>query len=197
MLNKIIIILIVWNLLVFALYGIDKQKSRHGGSRISERLLLLATLLMGAIGALLGMLVFRHKTKHAKFQIGVPIILIINIAIGFFAVQGMGAVNNPVEYQKITPEKAKTLMNDKDAIVVDVRTEMEFAEAHIEGAILIPDTVIREKAPQLLTDKNSIILVYCRSGNRSEKAARALIDLGYTRVYDFGGIINWPYDIVN
>jgi len=99
-----------------------------------------------------------------------------------------------VEYRKITPAEAKAIMDGGDVTVLDVRTEAEFAVEHIAGAVLIPDTEIRESAPELLTDKKRTILIYCRTGIRSERAARLLIELGYTRVYDFGGIDDWPYE---
>lgn len=81
-------------------------------------------------------------------------------------------------------------------IVLDVRTPEEFQTGHIAGALLIPDTEIVNKAPSLLTDKSAVILVYCRSGRRSALASEALIQLGYRNVYDFGGIIDWPYEVV-
>ena len=81
----IIAALVVWNVIVFLQYGLDKRKSTRGSRRISEKALLLTAAIMGAPGALVGMRVFRHKTKHAKFTIGVPVLLILNIAI-FIAV---------------------------------------------------------------------------------------------------------------
>ena len=98
-------------------------------------------------------------------------------------------------YKKITPKEAKKLM-DGSSVILDVRTQEEFDQGHIDGAILIPNTAIRNEAPNLLTDKNAVILVYCRSGRRSALAANELISMGYTQVYDFGGIIDWPYEIV-
>lgn len=99
--------------------------------------------------------------------------------------------------EKITAEEAKKMMDERtDIIILDVRTEDEFNEGHIEGAILIPDYEIAEKADELLKDKNATILIYCRSGRRSDLAAQILSDLDYTEIYDFGGIIDWPYDIV-
>lgn len=98
------------------------------------------------------------------------------------------------QYIKITPEAAKSLIdNESDIIILDVRTQEEFDSGHIENALLIPNTEIAEKAPELLTDKDQKILVYCRSGNRSKSASEELLRMGYTRVYDFGGIIDWPY----
>jgi rhodanese-related sulfurtransferase len=99
--------------------------------------------------------------------------------------------------EKITAEEAKKKIDEnKDVIVLDVRTQEEYESSHIEGAILIPDTDISDHAEEVLTDKSATILVYCRSGRRSALAAQNLSDLGYTSVYDFGGIIDWPYEVV-
>ena len=77
---------------------------------------------------------------------------------------------------------------------IAVRTQEEFDSGHVPGAILIPDYEIKEKAPQVLTDKNQKILVYCRSGRRSKLACEELVNLGYTNLYEFGGINDWPYE---
>lgn len=101
-------------------------------------------------------------------------------------------------YQKITPEKAKEIMDEQSEIViVDVRTQEEYEDGHIENAVLIPDYEIKEKAEKIIDDKNKKILVYCRSGRRSASAAKILLEMGYTDVLDFGGIIEWPYSIVS
>ena len=186
----------IWNAAVFALYGIDKRRAKRNRRRFRESTLLLAAALMGGLGAWLGMYTFRHKTRHIKFRIGVPLLLIVNIAAAAVALTCLGGLNQPAQYRKITPESAKAMMDQGNATVLDVRTQAEFAEGHIAGAVLIPDTMIAEFAPGLLPDKNQIILIYCRSGNRSARAAHALIELGYNRVYDFGGIIDWPYGTV-
>ena len=103
----------------------------------------------------------------------------------------------PAQYQKITAEQAKERMDSGDEIVIlDVRTQDEFNAGHIAGAILIPNETILDTQPALLPDLNAEILVYCRSGNRSAQAAKKLIAMGYTNVYDFGGIIDWPYEVV-
>lgn len=103
----------------------------------------------------------------------------------------------PAQYRKITAEQAKERMDSGDAvIVVDVRTQEEFDAGHIAGAILIPNETIIDKQPALLPDLGAEILVYCRSGNRSAQAANKLLAMGYTQVFDFGGIIDWPYDVV-
>jgi len=102
-----------------------------------------------------------------------------------------------VPYEQITAEDAKKLMDaESDYIIVDARTEEEFAEGHIPGAILIPEYEITDRAQSELPDKDQLILVYCRSGRRSKIASQALADLGYTNVKEFGGIIDWPYDVV-
>lgn len=102
------------------------------------------------------------------------------------------------EYKKITAKQAKEqLDSDKSIILVDVRTVDEYKENHISGSILIPDFDIETIAPTKLTDKNAKILVYCRSGNRSATASKKLIEMGYTNVYDFGGIRDWPYETVS
>ena len=190
------IAMLIWNMIVFALYGIDKRKAKRGVRRISEKTLLLSAALMGGVGALFGMYVFRHKTKHIKFTIGVPLLLILNIAVAVVAVKGPALWDKPAEYQKITPQEAKVMIDSENVIVLDVRKASEFEEGHIADAMLIPDTEIMEMAPKLLPDKKQSILVYCRTGVRSARAAQTLIDLGYTRVYDFGGIVDWPYQTI-
>jgi len=98
------------------------------------------------------------------------------------------------QYRKISAEEAYDIMNGTDDfILLDVRTYEEFVELHIEGAILIPDNEITDRAADELPDKNALILVYCRSGRRSEAASRLLVQMGYTNVYDFGGIIDWQF----
>ena len=101
-------------------------------------------------------------------------------------------------YLKISAEDAYQMMRGTDEyILLDVRTDEEFKERRIEGAVLIPDYEIQNRAQTELPDKNALILIYCRSGRRSANAADELIEMGYTKVYDFGGIIDWPYDTVS
>lgn len=100
------------------------------------------------------------------------------------------------KYIKISPEEAKEKMAVAGTLVVDVRTQEEFAEGHIQGALLLPVDQIEAQAATVLPDKDAVILVYCRSGNRSRTASEALIDMGYTQVLDFGGIIDWPFETV-
>ena len=99
-------------------------------------------------------------------------------------------------YVYITAEEAKQIMDsEEDYIILDVRTQDEYDQGHIPGAIVISHEEIAEKAEKVLTDKNQIILVYCRSGRRSKIAAEALVELGYTNIKEFGGIIDWPYEV--
>lgn len=103
----------------------------------------------------------------------------------------------PGEYKKISATEAKKMIDNEDVIILDVRTLEEFEEKHIEGALLIPEYEIAESAPNLLPDKDATILIYCRSGRRSEIASRILLEMGYRNVYDFGGLIDWPYEAVS
>jgi len=98
-------------------------------------------------------------------------------------------------YVNITAEEAKQIMDSEEGyIILDVRTQEEYDEGHIPGAIVISHEEIAEKAEEVLTDKDQLILVYCRSGRRSKIAAEALVELGYTNIKEFGGIIDWPYE---
>lgn len=101
-----------------------------------------------------------------------------------------------VTVSRITSEEAKEEMNNNDVIILDVRTEEEYNSGHIENSVLIPIDDLEYKAEEGLTNKEQKILVYCRSGNRSKKAADLLVEMGYTNVYNFGGIKDWPYEIV-
>ena len=99
-------------------------------------------------------------------------------------------------YEQITAEEAKKIMySGEEHIILDTREQDEFDEGHIPGAILIPYTEIENKAEEMLPDKDKLILVYCRSGRRSKIAAESLAKLGYTNVKEFGGIIDWPYEV--
>lgn len=99
-------------------------------------------------------------------------------------------------YVNITATEAKKIMDTQDGyIVLDTRTQEEYDEGHIPGAIVIPYDEITEKAEEILPDKDQMILVYCRSGRRSKIAAEALVELGYTNIQEFGGIIDWPYEV--
>ena len=102
------------------------------------------------------------------------------------------------EFRQIDAEEAKVMMDTEEHyIILDVRTEEEFAEAHIPGAICIPNETIGDEAPAELPEKEQLILVYCRSGNRSKQAAGKLAALGYDNIVEFGGIKDWPYETVS
>ena len=100
-------------------------------------------------------------------------------------------------YDQISGAEAKALMDSESGyIIIDARTQEEYDDGHIHGAILIPEYEIADRAEKELPDKNQLILVYCRSGRRSKIAAEELVKLGYTNVKEFGGIIDWEYEIV-
>jgi rhodanese-related sulfurtransferase len=129
------------------------------------------------------------------------------LVLAFFLAACSGPTNTPApsntgdtaaaQYLKITAEEAKSIMDDGSPfILLDVRTPEEFAAGHIEGALLIPDNEIASRAAAELPDKDARILLYCRTGIRAAGAANALISMGYTGVYDMGGIVDWPYGTV-
>ena len=100
-------------------------------------------------------------------------------------------------YEQISGAEAKALMDSESGyIIIDARTQSEYDDGHIPGAILIPEYEIADRAEKELPDKDQLILVYCRSGRRSKIAAEELVKLGYTNVKEFGGIIDWEYEIV-
>ena len=99
-------------------------------------------------------------------------------------------------YEQITQEEAKQIMDTTNGyILLDTRTGEEYDQSHIPGALLIPHTEIADRAEEELPDKDQVILVYCRSGNRSKQASEVLAELGYTHVKEFGGINTWPYEV--
>ena len=130
------------------------------------------------------------------------LIAMLFITICLFGITGCNsdkptATESGNSYEQISAAEAKKLMDSEtDYAIVDARTQEEFDAGHIEGAIMIPEYEIEAKAESLLPDKDQLILVYCRSGRRSKIASEALVGLGYTNVKEFGGIIDWPYEIV-
>ena len=120
-------------------------------------------------------------------------LLALALQIGCVGCSGGGSS----AYEQISAAEAKALMdNESGYIIIDARTQEEYDEGHIPGAILIPEYEIANRAEKELPDKNQLILVYCRSGRRSKIAAEALAKLGYTNVKEFGGIIDWQYEVV-
>lgn len=104
---------------------------------------------------------------------------------------------NTASYQQITAEEAKSMMEEQpDAVILDVREQDEYDAGHIPVAELLPvGTINEETASSVIPEKGTMVLVYCRSGNRSKTASQALVDLGYTQIYEFGGIKDWPYEV--
>ena len=99
-------------------------------------------------------------------------------------------------YQQITQEEAKKMMDTQDVVILDVREQDEFDAGHIPGAVLLPvETISGATAAAVIPEFDSVVLVYCRSGNRSKTASSTLAELGYTNVYEFGGINTWPHEV--
>ena len=108
---------------------------------------------------------------------------------------GCGGNSADVSYQQITQEEAKEMMDSQEVIILDVREQGEYDSGHILGAVLLPvGTIDETTAAEVIPEKDSTVLVYCRSGNRSKTASSTLAELGYTNIYEFGGINTWPYE---
>ena len=119
--------------------------------------------------------------------------LTFTLPLGCVGCSGGGSAT----YEQISGAEAKALMDSESGyIIIDARTQEEYDEGHIPGAVLIPYGEIADRAEKELPDKDQLILVYCRSGRRSKIAAEELVKLGYTNVKEFGGIIDWEYEIV-
>ena len=185
--------IIIVNIAAFCLYGIDKSAAIKQKQRIPNRVLLLIAVFGGSLGALAGMYTFRHKTKKWYYTITVPVLLVIQITAAVLLLTSCGGAT----YTQISQDEAMQMMQDEsDYLIVDVRRPDEFAEGHIAGAINVPNEEIRDEMPELLPDKDQLLLIYCRSGNRSKEASQKLADIGYTKVYEFGGINTWEGEIV-
>ena len=103
---------------------------------------------------------------------------------------------NENSYQQIAQEAAKEMMDTQEVVILDVREQHEYDSGHIPGAVLLPvGTITEDTAAAVIDDLDTVVLVYCRSGNRSKTASQALADLGYTNIYEFGGINDWPYEV--
>ena len=124
-------------------------------------------------------------------------LIILLLAVMMLTACGQDKENNQgAVYVNITAEEAKEIMDTEEGyVILDVREQDEYDAGHISGAILIPYTQIEAKANEMLPDKDQLILVYCRSGRRSKIAAEALAELGYTNIKEFGGILDWPYEV--
>ena len=122
------------------------------------------------------------------------LLLLTACSSGAQVMDGDGMVRS---YTQISQDEAKEMMEQDDGhVIVDVRRPDEFAAGHIPGAICIPNETIESEQPEELTDLDQVILIYCRSGNRSKQAAQKLFDMGYTNVYEFGGINDWTGEVV-
>ena len=122
---------------------------------------------------------------------------ILPIFLAALLLVGCAAPAEEITYRQVNMDEAKTMMEEETGyIILDVRTPEEFAERHIPGAINVPnETIGTDEIPEL-PDKDQLILVYCRSGNRSKQASEKLVALGYTNIVEFGGINDWPGEIV-
>lgn len=125
------------------------------------------------------------------------LILAAIILILSLAACSMPWSDNSDGYTQISYEEAKKIIDERDDIIIlDVRTQEEFEGGYIKGAILFPSQEVNEEtAAQKLPDKDQTILIYCSSGGRSKKVAQQLVDMGYTNIYEFGGINSWPYEV--
>ena len=184
--------IVIVNILAFSLFGIDKSAAIQQKQRIPNRVLLLTAVFGGSLGSLVGMYTFRHKTKKWYYTITVPALLLIQIVAAVLLLSSCGS-----SYTRISQDEAMQMMQEQtDYLIVDVRRPDEFAEGHIAGAINVPNEEIIDEMPELLPNKDQLLLIYCRSGNRSKEASKKLADIGYTNIYEFGGINTWEGEIV-
>jgi rhodanese-related sulfurtransferase len=122
------------------------------------------------------------------------IIVVIIAAVLLFT--GCKEAKHSASYKQISQQEAKQMMDSGNVIVLDVREKDEYDAGHIAGAVLLPvGTIGENSAAEVIPQKDSTVLVYCRSGNRSKTASQKLADLGYTQIFEFGGINTWPYEV--
>ena len=120
---------------------------------------------------------------------------ILPLLLSLLLLTGCGGNTSDGSYEQITQETAKEMMDTQEVIILDVREQDEYDGGHIPGAVLLPvGTINEETAAGVIPDQDATVLAYCRSGNRSKTAPSALADLGYTNIYEFGGINTWPYE---
>ena len=119
----------------------------------------------------------------------------IPFLLALFLLAGCGGNTSDGSYEQITQEEAKEMMDTQEVIILDVREQDEYDSGHIPGAVLLPvGTIDKDTAAEVIPETDSTVLVYCRSGNRSKTASSTLAELGYTNIYEFGGINTWPYE---
>ena len=122
-----------------------------------------------------------------------PLFLLLLLLTGCGGTASNASSEN--DYQQISQEEAKEMMDTQDVIILDVREQDEYDSGHIPGAVLLPvGTIDKDTAAEVIPETDSTVLVYCRSGNRSKTASSTLAELGYTNIYEFGGINTWPYE---
>ncbi len=120
---------------------------------------------------------------------------IVPVLFALLLLTGCGGGENEASYRQISQEEAKEMMDTQEVIILDVREQEEYDSGHIPDAVLLPvGTIDEDTAAAVIPEKDSTVLVYCRSGNRSKTASAALAELGYTEIYEFGGIKTWPYE---
>ena len=120
---------------------------------------------------------------------------ILSLLLCLLLLTGCGGNTSDSSYEQITQEAAKEMMDTQEVIILDVREQDEYDSGHIPGAVLLPvGTIDENTAAEVIPEKDSTVLVYCRSGNRSKTASAALAELGYTNIYEFGGINTWLYE---
>lgn len=119
----------------------------------------------------------------------------IPVLLALLLLTECGGGEKEASYQQISQEEAKEMMDTQEVIILDVREQDEYDSGHISDAVLLPvGTIDEDTAAAVIPEKGSTVLVYCRSGNRSKTASSALAELGYTNIYEFGGIKTWPYE---
>ncbi|MCH4207295.1 MAG: rhodanese-like domain-containing protein [Solobacterium sp.] len=143
----------------------------------------------------------KHRIQTMALTVGLAAVLAgcsSSAAVSTAAVSASSSASvtavTEAAYHKITAEEAKSMIDQGGVTIVDVRTQEEYDEKHIPGAVLVPVESIGDTMPEALPDKDAVLLVHCRTGVRSKKASDKLVKLGYTHVYDFGGIVDWPYE---
>lgn len=164
--------------------------------------ILLITIIVAVVAMASFVAVFIYERAHASLYINddEASVTIIGGADGptaVFLAGKLGGESEMAEYRSITMEEAKVIFKESgDYIILDVRRADEFAAGHIPGAINVANESIVDEAPSELPDKNQIIYVYCRSGNRSKQASAKLAAMGYNNIIEFGGILSWTGEVV-
>lgn len=124
------------------------------------------------------------------------LVLLLLVLVSLLTGCGTVGTSGESSYQQISQKEAKEMMDTQEVLILDVREQEEYDSGHIPDAVLLPvGTITEESAAEVIPGKDTTVLVYCRSGNRSKTAAKTLAGLGYTNIYEFGGITTWPYEV--